>query len=561
MKRTATIEQRIKNRLFEDSNPLLSLNRAKQKQRAFDAATEYFKKYKTPLTDTLLDIFGPQFFARAALWLDPLADFRNAGGIIAPTTRYRKKPGFQQEIRVVSRNVRRVYQNYFVDDPLPVPEYQVGDDEVQDDDFTDETVGPQLVECWDTTNKSRKGSTQSPNEASANTLEVPFGEFKLFSPSSQTEGSPNVAFSRDSRKFFYFADGTIYPIYDRYTSDNTLDIGGSCTAPYGDLFLPNIDDLALTFMNDQVSDMIVRSVASSREFNLWYQFWEVRELPSIIRSIRSLRQVIGQYVNSPSKLLDLDKEIANLYLTWQFGVKSTYDAVRGLMKLPERVTKKINYLIDRANKVTTSRSKRSWLDYDFGFGVPDFEFFLPAWIEVSNSTVERRTDVELRCVINQTIQFPKLAVPSITDKDYRKLIGLEPNASDYINIIPWTWLIDWFGGLGSYVDVMSTTKSDYQLINFGFLTIVITEEVIHKADLKVRDTNWEGYINDDIELVTTLDESFERVLPYKKTYRRKYQRRVDIGSLEGVKSFGFGLRNLSSFQESILGALVSQRTK
>lgn len=485
MKRSEPLDTKYKKLLYQEAQPLLRHNRSKQKKRSFDAATEYFKKYKTPLTDTLQSLFGTQFFARAALWLDPLSDFRNSAGLIAYANRYRDKPGFSVSGQSFLTTVHTESTNAYPDEPDPVPEYVTSTGEEVFNVHNPMNIKFDSV-CWDTTRKSR--TVEDSFTADGNyRLDTPqYGEFLLSKFSSVTTGSPNVAFFRTVEKRFFSDGDNQLPLYEKSVAQSTLLVDGSCTSFSGDLFVPDIDDIALTFMNDNVSDMIVKALPTNRAFNSFYNIWELRELPQIIRSIESLKVLIDKYVKSPHKLLSLDNEIANLYLAWQFGVKSTYDAFKGLMMLPERATKKMNYLIRRSNKASTSRSRRVWLGHDPDAELPTFEFHLPPGIEVLNESVERRFNIELRCVVNSTIQFPELAVPSITDREYRKLVGLEPTAQDLYNMIPFTWLIDWFGGLGAYIKIMSAIKSDDVLINYGFLTIVISEELHHQAILRVQ---------------------------------------------------------------------------
>lgn len=560
MKRAATIDQKRKKRLFDESNPLLRSNRNKQKQRAFDAATEYFKKYKDPLNATLYSVFGPQFFARAAIWLDPLSEFRNAKGIISYPNRYREKPGFDMNGTVKSVIHHTRSQNFIEGDPTIIPEYitSEGDEEVN---ITNDGNGDYLSWMRDTTNFSRKGQLVYEGDEPRLLEDAPFGQLEMMKLSSNTTGSPNVIFQRQTEKRFFFADGVILPQFEASVDQFVTDIDGPCTSVNGFLLHPELEDFSNTFMNDNVSGMIVNALASKRVYNSFYNIVELKDLPALVKSIHNFQEFLRSSIDKFSKLAELDKELSSLYLAWQFGVKSTIDAGRGLMKTPEKVAKKINYLIDRHNKVTTSRFTRRWLNADVDVDIPTFEFHLPPWVEVLSQNVSKRFDIELRCAINQTVQFPRVAVPSITDRDYRKLIGLEPRIEDIYNLIPFTWLVDWFGGVGQYISIMENIHSDRQLINYGFLTIVITETTLHQAELKVQDSSQVYYIDNDDVRHDIENIVVDRVFPYRREYTRKYQRRVDIGVLEGVRSFGNGLINLSDFQNSILGSLFSQRVK
>jgi hypothetical protein len=556
MKRLAPLTYKQRNLQYQEAQPLLQHNRRNQKQRAFDAATEYFKKHKSPLTDTLQSLFGTKFFARAALWLDPLAPFRNTAGIICYENRHREKPSFTDGGTVTDRFLSREYRTYWPDDPKPYAEflYSTG---------TEET--PTVIEIngnvWysrmdDSTRKSRDWANSWGSDDKYDRRIPSYGTMTMDKFSSVTTGSPNVVYKK-YEEYNYLSGGEPYgPLYSRVVDTNRLSIDGTCVTSSGSLFILDLDDFAIEFMNDNVSGMIQDAIATRRSFDLTYQIAELKDIPRLLKSIGDLRDLVSKYIKDPSKFLSIDKEIGNLYLSWEFGVAPMHKALKDLMMLPERATKRLNYLIKRNGKVSTGRSKRVWSNAAPKQGLPTFEFSLPSWIEVQDQEVTRTFNIELRCIVNQTIQFPQLAVPSISDKDYQKLIGLRPTAEDIYNIIPFTWLIDWFGGLGSYIGIMSAIHDDRLLINYGFLTIVITEELHHKAGLKV--SNAVGHYHNGVQLSYKEDEW---VFPYHRTYTRKYQRRVSIGDLEGVKSFGFLKTNLTDFQTSILGALFSQRAK
>lgn len=559
MRRTDTANQRRSNAAYQQANPLLPTNRSKQKQRAFDAATEYFKKYNTPLTRTLRDIFGIEFFGRAALWLDPLSQFRNSAGIIGYENRLREKAGFKHigNIREIVHYVNTDNHNYEVPGWI-VPRFVVEDSTELFDPVVNDNATEWNSYMWDSTISSRGWESSYASDEKYDRNIPSFGTMSLHRVISEDYLTPNVIFRNVYEESHY--NFTEPLLYETANFHYTLSIDGSCTSPSGAIFFDDVETFALDFMNENVSSILPSALASKRSFNLAYQIAELKDLPRLLRDIGNFQSLLQSYIKSPlKKLSELDKDIASLHLSWQFGVESLVSAHKGLMRLPERATKRLNYLLGRAGKVSTGRSKRIWNKYEVEQGLPTFEFLLPSWVEVQNETVERTVRIELRCVVNQTIQFPKIAVPSITDSDYRQLIGLTPSVEDLYNILPFSWLVDWFGGLGDYIGVINAVHSDDQLINYGFLTIVIDEVLTHKAELKVTSTRLVTASSGGGPVIVLEDSSTVKVNPYLKTYTRRYQKRVDIGSLEGVKSFGFFQTNLSEFQSKILGALFSQR--
>lgn len=565
MKRAAPVDQRRKNDAYRQANPLLPGNRSKQKQRAFDAAKDYFKRYRTPLTDSLQTIFGTEFFARAALWLDPLTPFRNSAGIIGYETRTRQRDafrhnGFSKETVTVTSFTNREDDNSEV-----VPEYPTSEPFTTQTDYENLYNVQFISYIADSTSKSRGWETSYASGEVYSPYVPTYGTMKLQTLDSEYY-FPNIITKIEEDYAYYYNIGEgVTHFYNVERRRFTFDVVESITYPAGPPIFDDLDEFALEFMNEHVFDMIQGALASRRSFNLAYQIAELKDLPRLLSDIKNLQSLVTSYIKDPlGSIAKIDKDIANLNLSWEFGVKSLAGAVKGLMKLPTKATKRLNYLISRNGKVSTGRSSRKWINYENPKDEPYFEFVLPDWIEHSDVSVSRRFDIELRCVVNQTIQFPAIAVPSITDKDYRRLIGLplsvgEIDVKDAYDLIPFSWLTDWFTGLGSYIGIMSAIHQDTQLVNYGFLTIVINETVTHKVNLKATSNIWRHFTDEFGDVHEIENTGVDKVYPYERKYTRKYQRRVDIGSLEGVKSFGWYQTNLSAFQQKILGSLFSQR--
>lgn len=561
MRRTDTANQRRSNAAYEQANPLTPLNRAKRRQRAFDAASEYFKKYKAvPLLRNLQDIFGIEFFAQATLWLDPLNEFRNSAGIIAGENRLRELTGFKHSGRALWTTTYVLTDNHDPEISHPIPRFIVEESEETHDTIVNDNATEWNSYMWDSTKKGREWERSSASGDQYDINVPSYGTCTIHRVKSEDFVSPNTII-RTSREESHYRSSD-YNYYSDGIFTDFVFLDGACTSPSGSIFVDDIDTFALDFMNDNLSRVLPGALASKRTFNLAYQVAELKDLPRLLGDIRNLQQLLKSYLQNPTgSLVQLDKDIASLNLAWEFGVKSLVGAAKGLMQLPEKATKRLNYLIQRNSKVTTGRSSSKWLNYEHDQGLPTFQFLLPDWVEVVDEEVTRNIQVELRCVVDQTIQFPTLAVPSISDFDYLKLVGAVPRVEDLYEILPFTWLYDWFGGMGAYVKIMDAIHSDRQLINYGFLTIVIDEVLTHKAGLKVSST-YKRYRASPIPgdpAFLEEDTSSVRVYPYLKTYTRRFQRRVDISELEGVKGFGWWQSNLSDFQSKILGSLVSQR--
>lgn len=572
MKRSATIDQIRKKNLERQSHPLRPEGGRSQKQRAFDAATEFFKEYKdVRLIKTLQDVFGTEFFARAAIMLDPLSSFRNVPGLMGADSRFREKLPMKSEGNVVTYSKLKSFRNYLPDIPKPQIEFLVSSEPEEVHRFQNSQTSVYYNYMYDSTKKTRAADMQGVPHSdytpgykpTDNTPE--FGYMQMFKTSTKEE-SPGIIFRRNSTKYYIETEAP-FRLYNRDEFLQTLVLDGPCALYSGPIFSEDPAAIGLEIMNQNIWGMIPQALPSKRLYNAFYQIGELRDLPGLIRQIDSLKLLLAKY-GKPKNLLKnlpgIDKEVSNLYLAWEFGVVSVDQAVLGLMKLPQKLAKRINYLIRKNGKVIKGRAKREFTKSELNlpeYELPSFEFTLPDWVTIQNESVKRDQFAEMRVVINSTVRFPEVAVPSYENSNYLDLIGLLPRPSDFYDLTPWTWLIGWFTGMNDYIKVMEAIYQENSLINYGFVTVVFTETVTHSCEFKVTSGEYAVTSVGGDSTVETIDEHVT-VYPYRRVYTSQYQRRVSIADLDGVKAFGFGLTDsLSAFQKQILGSLITQGTQ
>lgn len=186
-------------------------------------------------------------------------------------------------------------------------------------------------------------------------------------------------------------------------------------------------------------------------------------------------------------------------------------------------------------------------------GVAGTILFDPAIDEVvtSTSTTAARY-YEWRLSVNSVIRLPPLELPVLKEDLTRSLYGLKFRPSDIYNLIPWTWLLDWFTGIGDYIDAYCAMNEDTSIINWGLLTYASTGFV--KGDQT-------GYVVSDYFYRMNNDPlvAHYRKLPThcSSVLLYKYQRRVNLADVSDVK-LSWSPENLSGFQQSILTALLTQ---
>jgi hypothetical protein len=283
---------------------------------------------------------------------------------------------------------------------------------------------------------------------------------------------------------------------------------------------------------------IPRSIAS-----LTNTLLDLRRLETLLRSER-LRDIVFD-------LKRTSKHIPDEYLSFHFGWKQTYKDVMDLIALPETLSKKYSFLIQRAGKPTTFRLKRNFPSR-LSVGLPAFSYDNTnlEYATLHETVLER--DTEIRLVINATFDFPPLNVVTLRSGGLLDRMGLVPRPTDIYNLIPWSWLVDWFTGLGNYVELIDNMAREDNLVNWGMITGKTTGKLITRRTSKVDNTATTSVNNVGVgTVVTTVPYVHESTLHYECQVRKDAAAALSVKTTSGM--------NLTPYQLSILGALLSQR--
>jgi len=305
----------------------------------------------------------------------------------------------------------------------------------------------------------------------------------------------------------------------------------------------------------------------SRAYSLARNVAELKDLTRSMISARrtadDLKALWSSLKTSPktrAKVFDLSSNVASNipseYLSFHFGWKQLHKDLSDLTKLPEKISKKMNLLMARSGKPSTFRSKRNGISgatgvSGFSYETDDKEFLAGEPGLGITSRIER--EWETRLVINALFDFPPINVPRLRRRFFADQIGLIPRFIDVYNIIPWTWLVDWFTGLGNYLELIEEINHDPGLINWGMITTnirgkLITEfestsptfTLIHKNNVQV---SYTGVGNRN---------RHTSILEYECQTRQNVANVLDVKQTTIVES-------LSPYQLSILGAILAQR--
>lgn len=302
------------------------------------------------------------------------------------------------------------------------------------------------------------------------------------------------------------------------------------------------------------------------DYTLFRNTVELRDVPrsvsQLLQTTRDLRKVYLSLRHSP-KLRKVvfslknvaRKDIPNEYLSYHFGWKQLWRDINDLLKLPEKASKKVNFLLSRSGKPTTLRSKRI-IPSVTGSGVSGFEYQQTAddyWL-TTNSRIERES--EIRLVVNRTWDFPPINSVEFKRHVFVERTGIEPRITDVYNLVPWTWLLDWFTGLGNYIDLVETiNRKDSGIINWGMISCVSKGRLI--TEFQSQSTSWSDSYVDNVNVKHVEYYTQNR---HTSTYDFECQTRDDVATILDVKLTSVP-STLTAYQMSILGALLAQRSK
>ncbi len=303
----------------------------------------------------------------------------------------------------------------------------------------------------------------------------------------------------------------------------------------------------------------------TRDYSLLRNAIELRDLPKSILQLKDtmdgIRKVFDTFGRS-SKTRDLifdlkssAKDIPGEWLSFHFGWRQTYKDLVQLMELPEKMSKKINFLMARSRKATTFRGTR--VEESALSGVSGFVYDTNegSW-EFNSSTTSRIVrKTETRLVVNAIFDFPPINVPSLARTyTWYDRAGITPRFIDVYNLTPWTWLFDWFTGCGNYLELMEEINHDPSLINWGLITSHTEGKLISDFTSIVPQRRSISVNNVQVEnSVTGKPHSHQSTLLYECQVRQDVASIYDVNKTSAPSS-------LTAYQHSILGAILAQRS-
>lgn len=390
------------------------------------------------------------------------------------------------------------------------------------------------------------------------------GEFEKSIPTILSPPRYRYTFE-NNRQMFSVGPGQDYPDFDEFVRDIQESVGPTAAVYRSDYYNSVRDaefNVLLSHMQKHALGMYKSINPVHRNYSLFRNVVELRDLP---RSILTMRDTIRSF-SELEKLLNKDllsilraseelspkllKSLSGEYLSYNFGWKQLVSDVYDLLVKPQKIQNQIDFLIRRAGKPTTYRTKRDFLVSRSG--APDFSYHIMGEnVERIDTRVDNK--IQLSMVVNTTFPFPSINQVSFRKDLYDKKLGVYPTFTDLYNLTPWTWLVDWFTGLGNYVEIIDEIHNDKSLINWGFITgkssVDVTTTIVTKK------SSWQGISVNGVGK----NVEYKQYNTHSSLLHIDLQLRKNVAGIFDVKSFS-DPSSLSTYQRSILGALLAQRT-
>lgn len=384
------------------------------------------------------------------------------------------------------------------------------------------------------------------------------GEFELWKPRIRSKPAWRKRISLENNTYTT-AGGYTYRSRDaEFKSDFTVGPAARMTQASLEALRTSERTLLLAEMSDNALRLVTQMMPNRKEFSLFRSVAELKDLPNSVKgSIDTFLLARNTFLSRRSSGRKKRRTAASEYVNVQFGWLPIYRDVLSLLRLPGRISRRINYLMRREGKDSTFRT-----DLDLGVSpvssAPGFAYDLLSEETLVSLSHHAWRHTALRGVINVNVQLPQLEVPKLREDLTLRLWGSDPDPEDVYNLVPWSWLVDWFTGLGDYVEAYNVMNLDKSVINYGFITG--TTHVISDSIHVSKATRTIKKLFTPPVPATVYDESFTENRTHTSRVEAKLQIRRSLTSAYNVKPT-WDLGSFTGSQLAILGALLTIRNK
>jgi hypothetical protein len=491
------------------------------------------------LDNTLWSIFGKDNIKAIAAFIDPLAKFKPYAKKVSPVNRTKKLwTGIQRDrvITTLAKNNSRA-STPIVETANPW-DYRFPGTESTNTSTSTSVQSPQPAVCGFRKDTSRR----------TRAVGVDQGEFELFVPRLYSHSRGGV--------YIWNKTSALYTApFDPYNySESTYLRDTRISGPAAVVQQFQLD--ALSASESSAADQLISKYAlgllkdalpSSRKASLAKTVIEFRDLLDTVKgSVEGVMAVVGKH----AKLADLGSG----YLNEKFGWENTIQDLNTLLFAPDEVTRRVNYLLTRQWKPTTFRARKRFL---LPLGSPPSFAYSALDSEFQNTTSTNGSKiVELKVCVNCNVDFPELRGPNAKFGEFsltQRIGGSILTINDIYQLIPWTWLGDWFVSTSDYLEAIETVNADDSIVNYAFASYKATGYSKTEYNATVTCSR-----NDNVDGHNT-DRSFILPIQHASICGFTYEKRKNLATSLDVRP-SWDLTKFSGAQLSILSALAAART-
>lgn len=416
----------------------------------------------TGLENFAYRIFGSDLIGSVALAINPLRQFLVADEKISPVNRTRTftvmgtpwaRKKRHKETQIIGRSPPNVLT------PNPYDREAYSESVTVPSNTTSSLTSQETITgtIKDTTYRTRPiGNDQ--------------GEFELWKPRVRCPPASRNRVSLESN-VYTTAGGVTYRSRDaEFMSDFTVGPAARITKASVDALYTSEKTFLQQKMAENALSIASRLSPVRKEFSLGRSVAELRELPRSIKATAESWLLARETLSRKQKISTRRGTSApGEYVNISFGWLPIYRDVIRMLSMPERISRRVNRLMYRNGLDNTFRTRFPLGSFPVS-SPPSFTFDLLQNESLVGIGTHGTREIELRGMINAGLRFPALALPVLQRDLMRRAWGLYPDPEDVYNLVPWSWLVDWFTGLGDYVDAFNIVNRDPSIINFGFLT-------------------------------------------------------------------------------------------
>lgn len=292
------------------------------------------------------------------------------------------------------------------------------------------------------------------------------------------------------------------------------------------------------------------------DFSLAVSLAELREVPSMLKHLthdltNKIRQAVRLRVKrEPHRKRYWESSAGEWYLAHEFGWVPLFRDIQGFARAFESRHKRLDQLIRDEGKPVRRRRKMSNHDTNTSYqdssvrttkGHPAIRpVHTTGCYRDGNGSDWGESTSSRTWVVGQARYFlPKgPRTQGWKNKMYRRIMGGRITPSVAYNLIPWSWLVDYFTDLGEFVDAISPGVEDLLIWDYAY--IMRTKEVNRHV------TRWQNVRN-----ASNITE--------KVTAQADTTTRIKMRCHASPFGFGFKDGDLNIRQLAILGALGLSR--